>query len=180
MPLCATRRQSRSWLLRGPELVIWLRRFIAWLHSHRDELGPHAASFPGRGQILPVSESSTSSGAVNPASRAMPWTWRTRPRNQRSNGSAEVPKIVNAAARSSASRKTTATSPPGAGWIQTASLMMPARRRGVLAGLLARTGPAGGQRDPDRFGLAGQQGNGESNALHATDCAGGPGGEDIS
>src|SRR5215472_2639428 len=34
---------------------------------------------------------------------------------------------------------------------------------GVLVGLLARTRPARGQRDPDRFGLAGQQGKGESN-----------------
>src|SRR5262249_16840600 len=44
---------------------------------------------------------------------------------------------------------------------------------GVLVGLLARTGPAGGQRDPVRFGLAGQQANGETNGLHAIDGAGG-------
>ena len=34
---------------------------------------------------------------------------------------------------------------------------------GVLVGLLARTGPARGQRDPVRFGLAGPQGSGETN-----------------
>jgi hypothetical protein len=39
---------------------------------------------------------------------------------------------------------------------------------GVLVGLLARTGLAGGQRDPDGFGLAGKQANGEGYRLHAT------------
>ena len=39
---------------------------------------------------------------------------------------------------------------------------------GVLVGLLVRTGLAGGQRDPDRSGLAGQQANGESYRVHAT------------
>src|SRR5215475_12045973 len=96
--------QSRSRLLSNPELFIQLRRVVAWLQLHFDELCPHIASFPDRGQILLVSKSSTSSGAVNPSSKAMPWTWRAWLRNQRSNGSAEVPTIVNAVARSSASR----------------------------------------------------------------------------
>src|SRR5215475_257253 len=95
--------QPRSRLLSGPELVMRLCHVFAWLQSHRDELRPHIASLPDRGQILLVSKSSTSSGTVNPSSRAMPWTWRTWPRNQRSNGSAELPRSVNAAARSSAS-----------------------------------------------------------------------------
>src|SRR5215471_6097472 len=35
--------QSRSWLLRGPDLVVHLRGVLVWLESHRDELCPHSA-----------------------------------------------------------------------------------------------------------------------------------------
>jgi hypothetical protein len=47
--------QSRPRLLSGPDLLIQLRRVVAWLQSHRDGLCPHIAPFPDRGQILLVS-----------------------------------------------------------------------------------------------------------------------------